>query len=135
MAPEIAKELEYTKCVDIWAIGIIMHYVITGGKHPFYNPKYDDSQILKKRLMGMTKTHEKIDPHSSLSWVAKNLFKRLTMIVGYKRYTAKDALKHPWITRNKQDKIPESLMDQLSQIEIDQNLKQKMQIAFFLNII
>ena len=67
----------------------------------------------------MNKTHEKVEPHPSLSWVAKNLFQRLTMIVGHKRYTAKDALKHPWITRNKQDKIPETLMDQLSLIETD----------------
>ena len=74
MSPEIAKEHEYTKSVDIWAIGIIMHYVITGGKHPFYNPKVDSSEILKKRLTAMNKTHEKVEPHSYLSWVAKNLF-------------------------------------------------------------
>jgi serine/threonine protein kinase len=123
MAPEIAKEHEYTKSVDIWAIGIITHYVITGGKHPFYNPKVDSSEVLKKRLTAMNKTHEKVAPHSSMSWVSKNLFQRLTMIMGHKRYTAKDALKHPWITRNKQDKIPDTLMDQLNLIETDQNLK------------
>ena len=57
------------------------------------------------------------------------------MVAGHKRYTAKDALKHPWITRNKQDKIPETLMDQLNLIESDQQLKQKIQMAFFLSII
>ena len=57
------------------------------------------------------------------------------MIIGHKRYTAKDALKHPWITRNKQDKIPDTLMDQLNLIETDQNLKQKMQTAFFMSIV
>jgi hypothetical protein len=45
------------------------------------------------------------------------------MITGHKRYTAKDALRHPWITRKKQDKIPETLMDQLNLIEVDQQLK------------
>jgi len=92
-----------------------MHYVITGGKHPFYNPKQDTSDSLKAKLVNL----KKVDPHQSFSWVAKNLFQRLTMITGHKRYTAKDSLRHPWITRKKQDKIPETLMDQLNLIEID----------------
>jgi serine/threonine protein kinase len=37
MAPEIiAHNYEYTKSVDIWAIGIIMYELLTGGKHPLY---------------------------------------------------------------------------------------------------
>lgn len=39
MAPEIVQNKKYTKSVDIWAIGIIMHLVMTKGKHPF---KSDD---------------------------------------------------------------------------------------------
>ena len=35
MAPEVVFKHEYTKSVDIWAIGIIMHIMLTG-KHPFY---------------------------------------------------------------------------------------------------
>jgi len=36
MAPEVAQHKPYTKSVDMWSIGIIMHMLITG-KHPFYN--------------------------------------------------------------------------------------------------
>jgi serine/threonine protein kinase len=37
MAPEIlVHRNEYTKSVDIWATGIIMHEIITGGKHPLF---------------------------------------------------------------------------------------------------
>jgi len=36
MAPEVANGKEYTKSVDIWALGIIMHIVLADGKHPFY---------------------------------------------------------------------------------------------------
>jgi hypothetical protein len=57
------------------------------------------------------------------------------MITGHKRYTAKDALRHPWITRKKQDKIPETLMDQLNLIEVDQQLKTQIQTMLFLNIV
>ena len=30
MAPEVALEHEYTRSIDIWAIGIIMHMLLTG---------------------------------------------------------------------------------------------------------
>jgi len=31
MAPEVAREDNYNKGVDIWALGIIMHMMLTGG--------------------------------------------------------------------------------------------------------
>ena len=40
MAPEVAFKHEYTKSVDIWAIGIMMHIVLAG-KHPFYDRDND----------------------------------------------------------------------------------------------
>jgi serine/threonine protein kinase len=58
-----------------------------------------------------------------MSWVAKNLFHRLTTISAHMRYTSKDALAHPWITRNKFDKIPESFIDKISKLEKEQVLK------------
>lgn len=37
MAPEvILNNHEYTKSVDVWAVGIIMYEVLTGGQHPIY---------------------------------------------------------------------------------------------------
>ena len=41
------------------------------------------------------------------------------------RYTSKEALRHPWITRNKYDKIPESFIDKMSKWDHEINLKQK----------
>lgn len=76
MAPEVAFNHEYTKSVDIWAIGIIMHILLTGGKHPFYNKETDTSVTFKKKLAAM----KKVKPCEELSWLAKNLFQRLTTI-------------------------------------------------------
>ena len=39
------------------------------------------------------------------------------------RYTSKDALAHPWITRNKYDKIPDSFIDKMSKFEQESILK------------
>jgi|DEB0MinimDraft_12_1074336.scaffolds.fasta_scaffold18423_1 calcium/calmodulin-dependent protein kinase I len=52
MAPEVAFQHQYSKSVDVWAIGIIMHYVMTGGRHPFYE-KGDNIESFKKKLSGL----------------------------------------------------------------------------------
>jgi calcium/calmodulin-dependent protein kinase I len=77
MAPEVASKLEYTKSVDIWALGIIMHLILTGDKHPFYEREKDNSESFKKKL---AKLKTCVEPDSSFSWIAKNLFQRLTTI-------------------------------------------------------
>ena len=51
MAPEvIAHNFEYTKSVDIWATGIIMYELLTGGRHPLYLHSEDNRDTYKKKL-------------------------------------------------------------------------------------
>ena len=107
MAPEVAAKQEYTKSVDVWAIGIIMHQLLAQGKHPFYQGEVDNAESFKKKLLNL----KLVEPDENISWLAKNLFGRLTQIQAHKRYTARDALKHPWITRNQNDQIPQSFVD------------------------
>ena len=57
MAPEVVFKHEYTKSVDIWAIGIIMHICLTG-KHPFYVKGQDNSASFKNKLKNL----EKVEP-------------------------------------------------------------------------
>lgn len=40
----------YTKSVDIWAIGIIMHMVLTGGKHPVFELGVDNQISFKEKM-------------------------------------------------------------------------------------
>ena len=53
MAPEVALNQEYTKSVDIWSIGIIMYFVLTGGKHPLYIDNEDNVDTYIKKLQGL----------------------------------------------------------------------------------
>jgi serine/threonine protein kinase len=76
MAPEVALKHDYSKSVDIWAIGIIMHLVLAEGKHPFYDKERDDSESFKRKLSQL----KKVEPSVNLSSLAKNLFYRLTNI-------------------------------------------------------
>lgn len=130
MAPEVAFEKKYTKSVDVWATGILMHYLVTG-KHPFYVKSADNAASFKKKLKDLKKH---LDPLDEMSWIAKNLFQRLTTIAAHMRYTSKDALAHPWITRNKYDKIPDSFMDKMNKFEQEQILKHKIQAFVFLGM-
>ena len=76
MAPEVvARTHEYSKSVDIWAIGIIMHEILTG-KHPFYNPETDTYDSVKRKIQNL----KRVEPNDSFSWIAKNLFSRLTQV-------------------------------------------------------
>jgi serine/threonine protein kinase len=65
MAPEVAMGQTYKKSIDIWAIGIIMHIAITGGKHPFLTES-DSYESFKEKLKNL----EVVNPDPSLSELA-----------------------------------------------------------------
>jgi len=74
MAPEVLKKKsEYSKSVDMWAIGIIMYEILTGGKHPLYDRTIDDKQSLTEKLLKC----KGIEPDKCFSKLATSLFQRL----------------------------------------------------------
>jgi serine/threonine protein kinase len=87
MAPEVAMGVNYNKSVDIWAIGIIMHIAITGGKHPFLTDG-DTYESFKGKLKNL----EIVKPFNALSELAQNLFAKLVALKPHQRYIAHDAL-------------------------------------------
>ena len=129
MAPEIVqKNHKYTKSVDIWAIGIIMHQILTGNKHPIYDPKVDNRDILIEKL----KTVKVVKADPTLSNLARNLFERLTSISMSQRYIAKDALLHPWITRKLSSDIPLTYYQRIQRVS---NIRSKIFMFHFFAII
>ena len=76
MAPEVALDHDYTKSVDMWAIGIIMYFTLTGGKHPLYITYEDNVESYKRKLQELSQ----FEVPSDFSWLAKNLFLKLTKI-------------------------------------------------------
>ena len=54
MSPEVVDgKQNYTNHVDMWAVGIIMNEILTGGKHPLYVPG-ETSIKFKKKLLAAT---------------------------------------------------------------------------------
>jgi serine/threonine protein kinase len=118
MAPEVALKKEYSKSVDIWSTGIILHMLLTGGTHPLYTSQ-DTPESYKKKLSKLTQ----LSFPGHLSGLAKNLFLKLTRFNIAQRYSAQDALKHPWITRLNNTDIPLTIPDQMKNLDLADRLR------------
>ena len=74
MGPEQLLKQEYSKSVDIFATGIIMYMLLTGGGHPLYDSKKFEVNKYKQDLLALTK----FSFPSNQSNLARNFFYRLT---------------------------------------------------------
>ena len=128
MAPEEIERKSYYLSVDIWSVGILMYMLLNKGEHPFY--KKGDS---KEKFINNLKSIHKLKFNNKMSYMAMNLLKKLLEPEPIKRYKANDALKHPWITRNAEDKIPQTFNDKLITNNMINNAKELMMISIFLN--
>ena len=100
MAPEQIEKKLYFISVDIWSIGILMFMLLNNGKHPFYVKGINRNDFNKKIRNCKINFYNKISP------MAKHLILKLLEPNPSWRYNASQAIKHPWITRNKYDEIP-----------------------------
>uniref|UniRef100_A0A7S1TI29 Protein kinase domain-containing protein n=1 Tax=Compsopogon caeruleus TaxID=31354 RepID=A0A7S1TI29_9RHOD len=109
VAPEIARDERYTAKVDMWSCGVMM-YQMLGGKLPF-NAMTGNGVIRKVRKGNYNFN----DPQwGTVSLVAKDLISKLMEVDPEKRYSAEQALHHPWIqdgveAAQKKAKLPESM--------------------------
>lgn len=93
LAPEMLQRLEYTRSVDAWALGVIV-FVLLCGCLPFD----DDSQMIPTDAMVKTKFLLRFPRWAKdLSPSAKDLLSKLLDIDPRRRYTAEQALSHPWV--------------------------------------
>ena len=128
MAPEEIERKSYYLSVDIWSIGILMYMLLNKGEHPFYH-----NGDTKKTFLNNIKNNTGLVFNNKISFMAMHLIKKLLEYDPIKRYKANDALKHPWITRNPEDKIPQTFNEQLNTFSIMNNAKKLMMISIFLN--
>lgn len=115
-APEQAEKKYYSKAVDVWSCGIILHILCSRGEHPL-KVEGDTSDTYIARLK-CPEWH--ISP--LLTPMALSLFTRLTKVDPFKRYTPGQALAHPWILR-RQSEIPLTSIEKFQRFNDEALLK------------
>jgi serine/threonine protein kinase len=107
MAPEQLDKRAYTKSVDIWSCGIIMGMLLNNGNHPFYKKGQTSHQYVQK-----LKNPNFDNFKGKISKMSLLLLSKLLEVNMNKRFSAELANKHPWLTRNKLDKIPKTYQEE-----------------------
>jgi calcium/calmodulin-dependent protein kinase I len=124
MAPEQATHKFYSREVDLWSCGIILYMLIHRGKHPL-RTKHDSRSAYLSKL-----ANPKWKFPSSFPNLAQNLFLKLMKLKPIERYTASQALAHPWITRNSCE-IPLTYLEKMSNYNADIKMKNLIYMLLF----
>ncbi|KAJ3063435.1 hypothetical protein HK102_008470, partial [Quaeritorhiza haematococci] len=93
VAPEVLKQSGHGKPVDMWSMGVIT-YVLLCGYTPFYG---DDQASLFTAIMNCDYEFDE-EFWSSISESAKDFVRNLLLVDVTKRFTARQALQHPWLS-------------------------------------
>ena len=127
MAPEQIEKKLYFISVDIWSIGILMFMLLNNGKHPFYVKGIERKDFNKKIQSCKINFYNKISP------MAKHLIFKLLEPNPSWRYNASQAIKHPWITRNKYDEVPLTFNELLHKSNMKKIGRNLLGVVLFLN--
>lgn len=103
-APEIVRDMKYSKEVDMWALGCVL-YILLCGFPPFFNDSIEE--LTKTVARGEFKF---LSPWwDEISSGAKNCVSKLLTVNPIQRYTVEQFLKDPWILEflNRSENIQE----------------------------
>lgn len=106
MAPEQAASQPYARPVDVWSCAMVL-YMLVAGRHPLLESE-DDAQSYLPKLKNPQWQFPEHFPS-----LARDLFMRMACPIAINRYSAEEALRHPWITRQ-QAEIPLTYIERLN---------------------
>ncbi|KAI9184340.1 Calcium/calmodulin-dependent protein kinase type I [Blastocladiella emersonii ATCC 22665] len=93
MSPEILQRLAYSKPVDMWAIGVIAYFLLSGYTPFDRNTTVDEIQAIIRADYAF----EPKEYWTHVSDVAKDFIRGLLKLDPNERMTARQALAHPWL--------------------------------------
>ncbi|XP_008792453.1 calcium and calcium/calmodulin-dependent serine/threonine-protein kinase-like [Phoenix dactylifera] len=103
VSPEALSRQQVTAASDMWSVGVIL-YILLSGCPPFHAPTNREKQ---QRILAGDFNFED-QTWKTISSSAKDLISRLLAVEPYKRPTADELLKHPWVIG---DSAKQDLMD------------------------
>ncbi|XP_073535649.1 serine/threonine-protein kinase H1-like isoform X2 [Phyllobates terribilis] len=92
IAPEIILKKPYSNAVDMWALGVMTYFLLSGCM-----PFEDENRTRLYRLILKGRYSYLGDPWPSVSNLAKDFIDRLITVDYRDRSSASDAIQHPWI--------------------------------------
>ncbi|CAD8079067.1 unnamed protein product [Paramecium sonneborni] len=127
IAPEVLDG-KYNEKVDIWSCGVILYIFLCG--YPPFTGKSDNEIFAKVRNARLI--FDK-DDWSTVSRDAIDLIVKMLNIDAKKRFSAQQALQHPWVQKNaKQEIISLQLLNNIQKFYVKNNF-QKAIMTFMVN--
>ncbi|KAM0944951.1 putative protein kinase CAMK-CDPK family [Dioscorea sansibarensis] len=92
VAPEVVRGEEYGEKVDVWSAGVVL-YIMLGGVPPFHGETVAEifEAVRRANLRFPSRVFHKVSP------AAKDLLRRMICKDVSRRFSAEQALRHPWI--------------------------------------
>ncbi|KAL1923832.1 uncharacterized protein VTP21DRAFT_8812 [Calcarisporiella thermophila] len=108
MAPEIIKKIGYSTPVDMWSLGVITYFLLSGSI-PFER----ESNI--EELQAVLTCDYTFDPETwdEISAHAKDFIDNLLVLDPTRRMTPRQALQHPWIVDTHRPEIERDLLPKI----------------------
>jgi len=122
VAPEVLKK-SYTEACDLWSLGVIV-YMLLSGAPPFYGK--NDEAIKASIVHG-----EYTFPHELFRDVSDEAMAFASTLLSYNieyRYTAEQALSHPWLAVNCDPAILQRARDGARGVGIEDRIMDPMQL-------
>jgi len=127
VAPEVLMCESYDKSVDLWGIGIIT-YILLAGYPPFYA---ENDTALFEKIMGAEYDFDD-ECWDDVSDLAKDFIRHLLVKNPKDRFTADQALEHPWLREGKApDKSLQSVSAKMEKYNVDRKEEAKKRDAAF----
>ncbi|CAD8113079.1 unnamed protein product [Paramecium sonneborni] len=126
-APELIRKANYTRSVDIWALGIVVYQMLNRGLHPFY--QYSDTKNTYENKIKNLSINFQFHDNRDIN----NFLKRTIAYLPEHRLTADQCLEHPWITGMGDISLPITLNEIIQyQVEKQKNIIKYIKIILFL---